>query len=265
MRLMRPVFLTLTLLLAGPAHRAAAACAGDCDGDGSVAINELVRAVAVALGGTPLGQCAAADANGDGTVTIAELIAAVGAALDGCNPVATRTPTPTRDPAVTPTVRVPGCDNGTFTVTYADTGAGNYVTDPLTLDLVAAGTVRNPGSGAHIWAITGLQCTQNMPTLTRAVQLQIIGPRIGFTPGTYAVTPPLGTLVYQESPDSSAPSIRAWDTAGGTLIIDEVAGSRLRFRISAPMKPQPLLSFGNNPQGTFTLEVSGTVENFTSQ
>ena len=257
--------LALAALDLGRPEGLMAACAGDCDGDGSVAINELVRAVGIALGGTPLGQCATADANGDGNVTIAELVGAVGVALGGCNGAPTRTPTPTSLPNGTPTVVVPGCSNGTFDVSYSNATAGNFVTDPLTLDLVAAATVRDPRSGAHIWGITGLQCTGNAPRFERAVQLQIIGPRTGFTPGTYAITPPLGTFIYQETPDSSAQGIRAWDTAGGTLTIEEVNGSQLRFRISAPMKPQPLISFGNTPEGTFTLEVEGTVENFTAQ
>lgn len=54
--------------------------AGDCDGDGSVLIAELIRAVGVALG-SPLAECPAADPNGDGSVAIAELVAAVNAAL----------------------------------------------------------------------------------------------------------------------------------------------------------------------------------------
>jgi len=59
-------------------------CAGDCNSDGAVAIDELVRGVTLALtDGVPAG-CAALDADGDGRVVIAELIAAVAAALNGC-------------------------------------------------------------------------------------------------------------------------------------------------------------------------------------
>lgn len=60
------------------------ACAGDCDGDGQVVIDEVVRAVELALGGQPAVRCAAADSDGDGQVTVDELIAAAGAALRGC-------------------------------------------------------------------------------------------------------------------------------------------------------------------------------------
>jgi len=66
-------------------------CAGDCDGNGAVTIEELILAVDAALGPRGAGGCAAADSNNDGQVTIDELIAAVASALNGCG----ATPTPT--------------------------------------------------------------------------------------------------------------------------------------------------------------------------
>jgi hypothetical protein len=60
------------------------ACAGDCDGDGVVGVDELVRAVAIALGEALLEACAAADADGDGAVGIEDLVAALAAGLEGC-------------------------------------------------------------------------------------------------------------------------------------------------------------------------------------
>ena len=62
----------------------ASSCVGDCDGDGSVAINELIRGVNIALGDAPLTDCGSFDANGDGAVAINELIQAVNSALNGC-------------------------------------------------------------------------------------------------------------------------------------------------------------------------------------
>lgn len=59
-------------------------CPGDCNGDGSVAINELVLGVNIALGRQPASACASFDANGDGSVAINELILGVNAALRGC-------------------------------------------------------------------------------------------------------------------------------------------------------------------------------------
>ena len=59
-------------------------CAGDCDGDGAVRIDELVRGVRIALGTDAVAVCAVFDRNGDGAVAIDELVAAVGSALADC-------------------------------------------------------------------------------------------------------------------------------------------------------------------------------------
>src|SRR5215468_4572010 len=60
------------------------ACDGDCRGEGAVSIDDLIRAVNIALGSAPVSSCEPADRNGDGAVTIEELIAGVQHALDGC-------------------------------------------------------------------------------------------------------------------------------------------------------------------------------------
>ncbi len=79
-RLVGGIFL-VSLLGVAPAQ---ALCPGDCNGDGSVTIDELVRAVNVALGTAPQRICPAVDTNGDGQVTIDELIQAVRIVLSGC-------------------------------------------------------------------------------------------------------------------------------------------------------------------------------------
>ena len=87
--LRRPLLIALVALLALPGPAAAApvcadACAGDCNGDGVVAVDEVVGAVAVALGGAPLDTCLAGDRDGDLRVTVDELLRAVAMALNGC-------------------------------------------------------------------------------------------------------------------------------------------------------------------------------------
>jgi cysteine-rich repeat protein len=59
-------------------------CGGDCTGDGKVTIDELVTAVAIALGTKPVTECTAADGNSNGRVEINELVGAVNSALSGC-------------------------------------------------------------------------------------------------------------------------------------------------------------------------------------
>jgi len=57
---------------------------GDCDGDGHVRVDELVKGVNIALGTAPCDDCTAFDANGDRKVEIEELVQAVNHALYGC-------------------------------------------------------------------------------------------------------------------------------------------------------------------------------------
>ena len=85
-------------------RRARAQCAGDCNGDGSVAINELITGVNIALGSSPVTSCPSFDTNSDGMVAINELIAAVNNALGSCCTATTPTPTVTTSPttSVTP-------------------------------------------------------------------------------------------------------------------------------------------------------------------
>jgi hypothetical protein len=59
-------------------------CVGDCDGNGEVAVNELVTGVNIALGNLPLSSCGAFDSNRDEQVTVNELLQGVNAALNGC-------------------------------------------------------------------------------------------------------------------------------------------------------------------------------------
>ncbi len=60
-------------------------CVGDCGGNGSVSVEELIVGVSVALGTASMSQCAALDTNGDRQVTVEELLLASGQALFGCS------------------------------------------------------------------------------------------------------------------------------------------------------------------------------------
>lgn len=74
--------LSLLATLATPAW-AQSACVGDCDGDGSVDVAELVLGVQIALG-APLDSCVSLDGDGDLQVTVDELTSAAGNVLQGC-------------------------------------------------------------------------------------------------------------------------------------------------------------------------------------
>jgi hypothetical protein len=74
---------------------AVALCPCDCDGNGSVHVAELVRAVNIALGQSPISECEAVPDDGGTTVEIDNLVRCVRAALEGCPPPGPPSPTPT--------------------------------------------------------------------------------------------------------------------------------------------------------------------------
>lgn len=59
-------------------------CSGDCDGSGTVDVDDLVLSVLIALEKAPLGMCEGADRNADADLTIDELTTSVRHALEGC-------------------------------------------------------------------------------------------------------------------------------------------------------------------------------------
>lgn len=106
---------------------ASAACVGDCDGNGLVTVDELLRGARMALGALPNDACVAMGNGGD-RVTIGEVVAAVDSLLHGCPatptvPLPTSSATPavpatvTASPSETPTPSPPGTATPTATPT----------------------------------------------------------------------------------------------------------------------------------------------------
>jgi hypothetical protein len=60
-------------------------CAGDCDGDGLVGINELLVGVNIIIGAAPTSVCSVLDVDANGAVAINELVQAINNALIGCS------------------------------------------------------------------------------------------------------------------------------------------------------------------------------------
>jgi 6-phosphogluconolactonase (cycloisomerase 2 family) len=125
--------IALASIVLAPHPRAEAqSCAGDCNADTLVAINELIVCVRIAAGSAAGGACVACDVDGNGGVTIAELIAAVNRALTGCPPApptATATPLPPTEPlaTVTPTPSATPTRTITATPIPQPTGAFRHV------------------------------------------------------------------------------------------------------------------------------------------
>jgi hypothetical protein len=74
-------FVAVGTVLVFPAE---ARCAGDCDGGGTVTIEEIVAGINAALSGATPVACAALDTGGDGAIAVSELVAAIDRSLHGC-------------------------------------------------------------------------------------------------------------------------------------------------------------------------------------
>jgi hypothetical protein len=94
----------LCFLLANTPAGAQPACVGDCDGGGTVAINELILGVNISLGSQPVSACEAFDCESSGSVGITCLIQGVNNSLQGCGgtPGPTATATPVGTPSTCP-------------------------------------------------------------------------------------------------------------------------------------------------------------------
>lgn len=99
---------------------AQANCAGDCNDDGFVRVNELVSGVNIALDRAELSTCLSFDTNNNGAVAVNELVTGVNNLLRGCpatspSPTASNTLAPTATATLTATS--PASPTATLTVT----------------------------------------------------------------------------------------------------------------------------------------------------
>jgi EF hand len=139
---------------------AAQACVGDCNGDGTVTINELITGVGIALSQTSVSACRAMDSNNDGRITIDELVAAVNSALDNCGmPGATPTPQTTSDVegGSQAAIRASGIAQQPLVFSFGSVGAGGSgafagrsgLRSPRDMALLGRANTATPGSLAR--------------------------------------------------------------------------------------------------------------------
>src|SRR5262249_49329714 len=84
-----PRALLLAVLVFGVGNRVRAQeCPGDCNLDGTVAINELITGIDMALDRSSTAACPSLDQDSNGKVEIDSLVAAVDASVHGCPCVA---------------------------------------------------------------------------------------------------------------------------------------------------------------------------------
>lgn len=156
------ILVLLASVATANADAVAQTCVGDCNGDGSVEINELIVGVNIALGALPIAECPSFD-NGEGQVPIDRLVLAVSNALNGCG----GSPTPGEGTPTPTTTSAPGTASPTVTPTSAvsvsmwivdnyevmDSECADLVGDSVLSGLEARGpdfTVRQSGDQVEI-------------------------------------------------------------------------------------------------------------------
>jgi hypothetical protein len=264
---------------------ASGVCTGDCDGNGTVTIEELITAVNIALGLLPLSACPAADGGGDGQVTIDDLISAVDNALNGC--AATPTATPTNQLLVTGGCAKPGahglvaCDEGVLVVVWrCDTPAtclaqlaartrlgdgpvGNRGGFAIRVDAVAAARAEllfeAPVAGATLYRTMGLGPASGGAARLGAVAGQSLELSVGMIdPGSEA-----GVRLLDEHglenfvPDGLSAVVGAAQTANAETVFDglgaeEAAAKALAVAEADPAVQQVITTFLVTPTPTAT-------------
>ncbi len=158
----------------------AQSCVGDCNGDGEVAINELIIGVNIALGNNTVETCPEFDDNDDGEVAINELIIAVNNALTGCPAVEdTSTPTPSDTATWTPTDSPTETVAATYTMTQTAL-ATSTTTEIPTITSTPTGTPT--GTVAATYTVTQAATETPLTTWTPT------GTPTGTVAATYTVT-----------------------------------------------------------------------------
>jgi plastocyanin len=143
-------------------------CVGDCDAGGSVAINELLLGVNIALSRAPIDSCAALDTDGDDRVAINELIAAVNSALGGCGFAGRHTGAVELDDGATGTIELlagsDGQASGSLTISQPGAVRGrpnativsiSGAFDPATGSFLVTGSFRGPAGETIMVRLSG--------------------------------------------------------------------------------------------------------------
>jgi len=260
----RFLLLAAVLTVAAPGPAPGQPCASDCNGSGDVTVDELVRAVNIALGSGAIGSCTAADRNGNGSVTVDELVGAVGAALSGCTPTS---PAPTRTATATPPAG--GTPTSTRTVAVTPGLAPNQLDDRFGVDGLAApriglgasyiaGLANAPGGGLYFAGdgTAGTQLNGHVVRLTAAGALDTTFNGTGVKPvDVWTCTgggfSPLNESMYEVAVDADDRVVMAGSTT--------VDGGTERFAVARFTSAGALdTSFGSN--GCVTIDANPEFE-----
>lgn len=205
-------------------HRApGATCPGDCDASGRVTIDELIGLVRIALGEAELSDCPAGDGNEDGTLTIDDLVRAVNGALDGC-------PAPPDPVTVRGVCRVPsaaglsGCMTGTAVAMWRCEDRSRCLSTPAARTRLARTAVA--GGGTFSFVVAGSEVRGKVINLEAAVAGATLYRSLAFGParGEGAGGGAADEIVTTIDPATEA-AVRALDEVGFETVADEVAAT----------------------------------------
>ena len=149
-------------------------CAGDCNDDGSVTVDELVSGVSIALGHLPADSCRAIDLNADGVVTVDEVLSAINAVLDGCR-------TPPATPA--PQIRITAPVHGSFTLDPSTTVSGQ-ITNPVAGEVV---TINGMPVAVGEDGTFSMSVSLDRSAIFNPILAEVAVPATGFTAGARVV------------------------------------------------------------------------------
>jgi hypothetical protein len=169
-------------------------------------------------------------------------------------PATTPTPTFTAIPASFPTPPGNTCLNGSFSLVFRDVNGANSYADLGHGLAIQKGTFNNlPGI---VFGGGAVPCTLMASDILRRVQLTYIG--AGAVEGG---TVPLGrgggkaTFDYLEAPATNPLGTRGWRSDSGSLVIDHLDATSVRFHIiGAVMSPEPSFSGQTPATGTITID-----------
>ena len=239
------------ILIAAVSVRAyASPCAGDCNVNATVAINELVTCVNIALETAAHGTCTSCDQNDDGQVKVNELIAAVNFALGSCDQ-----PFAEASSGVADGVREVGTDTieiidfgyvGNVGSAATTAGAGPGAVDFDTCFCPGGGTLQGVSctatDNASEFSATLVDCVAGDTTRDGTLTLHVNDPNFCTT-----CVIPVSVAAQQVYADGFTSSV---EQVGAFTVVDELTES---FRLSAAgscLPPGSLLA--NNRDSTFS-------------
>ena len=280
------VAISVHLLVAGPvaAQQPTAPpvpCAGDCNGDHSVVVPEIIKCIRILLDTDPVSVCPACDRSGLGRVLVGDVVAATNNILNGCpftpspSPTPSGTPTPTLSPTVavsvtpTPSATAPTTPSETATLTLSPTLAVTGTPTPTATAATTSSATATPTLSATLTDTvtptatltpTPIVTVTHTPSVTATLTPTATPTR---TPsGTFTPTPthaPRRFTAYVAN--NLANTVSVIDTATNQVIATLAVGSRPQNATVSPDGRSVYVTNQSTTGNPSTISIIGTATN----